>query len=126
MSNIVEFKLNFKVDAPTKNNRVYKKYIFEKAMKEYVSGNTSFIVSGLNEDFTVNPKKVIGQVNDYKIEGSNILIKGVVYNQEFKYLIEIGEAIGTISGIGSIKENNEVGEDFKIVSINILPKEEVR
>lgn len=113
MENEIQTKLNFKVDTPTANNRVYTKDVLTKAFDEFLKDNKevklyhdSNYTGGLLKEYAINSDKYI----NLKVETLNTPDGKLLKDLLDKYQL-------TICGVGCVDENNVIKDNFKIVNL---------
>ena len=120
----MKLELNFKVDEPNLNKRVYSKDVLEKAFDEALKKELFLlkdISSKSNESWnTIDQKDIIGKVDSYTIENNSVFIEAVVYDEEIKELLNSSKTYVTTAGIAEVDAGENgitiIKKDFKLLS----------
>jgi hypothetical protein len=126
------------LDKPNKNNRVYSKTLFEKALKDITPKieERSFLgtLFGLGDDFNIGVNNISHVVTELKIDDDGNLVGTIEVldtpvGERVKRLIESGEASLSPRGFGSViniqRELHLIDEnDYKLISIDVIEKKE--
>lgn len=108
----MEITLNFKVDEPTVNGRVYPKELFESAMNRRMQDDKTMPLYGIGYDAT-KPllKDIIGVVKSYNIKEDGTItaeVKPTIDEEMFNLMMS--QCIVTSSAIGDFNEDKVMTE----------------
>jgi len=109
----MEVKINFKVNEPTTNGRIYPKEILKKAFDERFK-HTVFITDS-NDDGKLDGldvNKIIGEAKGYKINEKNEILIDVKMYERGKKLFNNVDFNLTTSGLGSLDKKRTIKSDF--------------
>lgn len=118
-------------DTPNLNNRVYPKAVLEKAIATYLEHPVKLGCLGMKEDCVISLVDVSHEVENLEFSDNDVRAtikvlstpKGIELNE----LIAKGGIEFRLAGIGSVEKENDnyvVQDDYKIISVNALLKED--
>lgn len=117
------------VDTPNKNNRVYPKFVFEKAInnaRKQINERQFMVTKRILGEPAVQLSDVVAVVKDVVIEGVEVIadIEFLDANGglDLAPLVEKGMVSVRPSGMGSTRENNGVSvvqDDYTLLALNL-------
>ena len=118
----LKLKLNFKIDEPTENGRIYSKEVLKNSIDERLKENKLFVTKECPKDFVVYSKEIIGIVKSYEILEDNSVVFEVkstssFLSEEFKNNVEL-----TTYGFCDTVLENVYVKDIKLISLFLVNK----
>lgn len=120
----MKVKLNFQVDKPTLNKRIYSKKVLKKAFDEKFLSGDVFITDNYSNNGKINFSKIIGIAKKYKINSKlEIIIDVKLLKTDLTKLFEDKKFKITSSGYGGLENDGKtIKDDFKLLHF-FIPEE---
>ena len=113
-------KLNFNINGESLNGHKYDKEMLLKEFNSKIENNDLLVY--LDTDFTKDVNKVVGTVLSFKEKDGDIEVAINLTNPDLYEKIEENSKI-TTCGIGTLKEDDKVIEDFKLTHLALTNDE---
>jgi hypothetical protein len=115
-------------DNPTPTGRIYPSNVVEKMYKKIAAAgpHERFGEMGMPESHTVNLSNVAFTYENPFLEDGNLYVDiHILETPKGKELKEmVGDMVFTTAGIGIVDEDNIVQDDYELISINAIPKDD--
>lgn len=120
-------RLNFKLGEPTANGRVYTEEAMRSALANFGPGKkTLFLHDGFPQGDAIQLHKIVGVVKDFSVlKTKEVSLDCSVLNSAVADGLRSGASMATSCGVGKLAKDDKTVEDFRLLCISVVPKEEV-
>ena len=118
----------FDVDKPNRNGRIYPRELIQNVIDDFVKEQKELYVvdrqSRYDELATVNVADIVGKVEKLELKEDGVYAEIKSFKIPNRIDLDVFKERGVVmeltpNGVGTIKEGNVVGEDYKLISISV-------